>query len=240
MAGTGKSTTLKKIKEHIKEGYVTGAFTHKAAKIVKGKTLHTLLGIDTKTNNIDYKLINSYVNSGVKHFLIDEISMVPSWMWNISSHIKQQHGFIFIGFGDWGQLPPVNEEDIDLVQTWIVKYMFNTRWFELVKPHRSTDLELNDDAKQLRDGKTIDFTRYGNIEHDLALCHTNDMVDAINKKWNDHYAKTKNQKLAVTGFDGTKYVIYAGLKVMAHKTHPEQVFTNSEELEKEKRGQTTP
>ena len=54
MAGTGKSTTLKKFKEHIKEGYVTGAFTHKASKIVKGKTLHNLLGIDTKTNNIDY------------------------------------------------------------------------------------------------------------------------------------------------------------------------------------------
>ena len=55
MAGTGKSTTLKQIKEYLKEGFITGAFTHKAAKIVKGKTLHKLLGIDTKTNNIDYK-----------------------------------------------------------------------------------------------------------------------------------------------------------------------------------------
>ena len=33
MAGTGKSTALNKIKEHIKEGFVTRAFTHKAAKI---------------------------------------------------------------------------------------------------------------------------------------------------------------------------------------------------------------
>jgi hypothetical protein len=231
MAGTGKSTCLNQIKEHMKEGFLTGAFTHKASKIIKGKTLHKLLGIDTKTNNIDYKLIKSYVTSGITHFLIDEISMIPSWMWNVLSHLKKQHGFIFVGFGDWGQLPPVDEEDADLDQTWVVKYMFNSKWFELVKPHRSTDLELNNDAKQLREGKTIDFTQYGDIEHDLALCHTNDMVDAINKKWNDHYAKTQKKQLAVNGFDGAKYIIYAGLKIMAYKTHPEQVFTNSEELE---------
>jgi hypothetical protein len=109
--------------------------------------------------------------------------------------------------------------------------MFNSKLFELVKLHRSTDLELNNDAKLLRDGKTIDFTQYGNIEHDLALCHTNDMVDVINKKWNDHYAKTQKKQLAVNGFDGAKYIIYEGLKIMAYKTHPEQVFTNSEELE---------
>ena len=34
MAGTGKSTTLKQIKEYLKQGFITGAFTHKAAKIV--------------------------------------------------------------------------------------------------------------------------------------------------------------------------------------------------------------
>ena len=54
-AGTGKSVTLKKIKEYLKEGFITGAFTHTASKIVKGKTLHKLLGIDTKTNNMDYR-----------------------------------------------------------------------------------------------------------------------------------------------------------------------------------------
>ena len=92
-----------------------------------------MLGIDTKTNNIDYKLINSYVKSGVTYFLIDEISMIPSWMWNILSHIKHQHGFIFIGVGDWAQLQPVDEEYIELDQTWVVKYVFDTRWYELTK-----------------------------------------------------------------------------------------------------------
>ena len=128
---------------------ISGAFTHKAAKIVNGKTLHKLSGIDTKTNNIDYKLINSYVTSGVKYFLIDEISMIPCWMWNVLSHIKDQHGFIFIGVGDWGQLPAVeDDEDIELDRTWVVKHIFSTRWYELTEPHRSTDPILNEDAEK--------------------------------------------------------------------------------------------
>lgn len=231
MAGTGKSTTLKQIKEYLKEGFITGAFTHKAAKIVKGKTLHKLLGIDTKTNNIDYKLINSYVKSGVKYFLIDEISMIPSWMWNILSHIKQQHGFIFIGVGDWGQLPPVDEEDIELDQTWVVKYIFDTRWYELTKIWRFNECQLLQDAYKAKMGQAIDFTRYDKQEHDLALCHTNDMVDAINTKWNEHCAKTKDKQIVVDGFENTKYIIYVGLKIMAYKTHQGNIFTNSEELE---------
>ena len=135
------------------------------------------------------------MKSGVKYFLIDEISMIPSWMWNILSHIKQQHGFIFIGVGDWGQLPPVDEEYIELDQTWVVKYIFNTRWYELTKNWRFNEDQLLQDAYKTRMGQIIDFTRYGNTEHDLALCHTNDMVDAINKTWNEYYAKKKINKL---------------------------------------------
>ena len=84
----------------------------------------------------------------MKYFLIDEISMIPCWMWNILSHMKDQHGFIFIGVGDWGQLPAVeDDEDIELDRTWVVKHIFSTRWYELTEPHRSTDPTLNEDAK---------------------------------------------------------------------------------------------
>ena len=168
------------------------------------------------------------MKSGVKYFLIDEISMIPSWMWNILSHIKRQHGFIFIGVGDWGQLPPVDEEDIELDQTWVVKYIFNTRWYELTKIWRFNEDQLLQDAYKARMGQIIDFTRYGNTEHDLALCHTNDMVDAINKTWNEHYAKTKDKQIIVDGFENTKYIIYVGLKLMAYKSHQGHIFTNSE------------
>ena len=77
-------------------------------------------------------------------------------------------------------------------------------------------------------GQIIDFTRYGNTEHDLALCHTNDMVDAINKTWNEHYAKTKDKQLNVNGFENTKYIIHVGLKLMAYKNNRQ--FHNSEDF----------
>ena len=120
MAGTGKSTTLKKIRDVLTDqNRIIGAFTHKASEIVDGSTLHKLLGVDVKHHKYDMKLVKSYVQRGTKYFFIDEVSMVPSWMWNILSHIKKQHGFIFIGCGDWKQLAPVEEEDMDFENSWL-------------------------------------------------------------------------------------------------------------------------
>ena len=135
------------------------------------------------------KLIKYYHQHGVKYIFIDEISMIPSRMWNIIAHIKEQYGFIIIGCGDWKQLAPVEEEDTDFENSWIVKYVFNNNSYELVKVWRFNESELLQDAYTASNGGEIDFTRYGNTEHDLALCYTNDAVDAINKKWNEHYSK---------------------------------------------------
>ena len=146
--------------------------------IVKGDTLHKLLGMGTKTRNIDYKLINSYATSGVNYFLVDELSMLQCCMWNMLSHIKEQCGFILIGVVDLGQLPAIEGEGyIEFDQTWVVKRIFSTRWYELTEPHRSTDPILNKYAKKARMGQTIDYTHSSNEEHDLALCHTIDMED---------------------------------------------------------------
>ncbi len=113
MAGTGKSTTLNKIKEALPDNtYLTMAYTHKASIIVNGNTFHKVLGIDVKTRKPDFKLIKSYVSRGITHFLIDEVSMIPLWIWNMLSHLKKQCKLIFIGCGDWKQLAPPEEEDI--------------------------------------------------------------------------------------------------------------------------------
>jgi hypothetical protein len=84
MAGTGKSTTLNKIKEALSDNtYLTMVYTHKASIIVNGNTFHKVLGIDVQTRKFDFRLIKSYVGRGITHFLIDEISMIPLWIWNI-------------------------------------------------------------------------------------------------------------------------------------------------------------
>ncbi len=58
MAGTGKSTTLNKIKEALIDNtYLTMVYTHKASIIVNGNTFHKVFGIDVKTRKPDFKLI---------------------------------------------------------------------------------------------------------------------------------------------------------------------------------------
>ena len=44
---------------------------------------------------------------------IDEISMIPLWIWNMLIHLKEQHNCFFIGCGDWKQLAPPEEEHIE-------------------------------------------------------------------------------------------------------------------------------
>ena len=47
----------------------------------------------------------------------------------------------------------------------------------------------------------MDFTQYGIIEHDLALCHINDMVDTIHKTWDWHHVDKQSKTLTVDGFE---------------------------------------
>ena len=231
-AGTGKSTSLRQVKGVLgdNDNYKIAAFTHKAAEIVGGSTLHKLLGIDMKTNKYDFKLIKSYADAGIKYLLIDEISMIPSFIWNMISHIKKQYGFIIIGFGDWKQLKPVNEEHIDFQYSWIVKYIFNHKAYELTKVWRFNENELLQDAHKASNGETIDYTTYTSTECDLSLCHTNDAVNALNKRWNEHYGKGHTRKITVPGYDNTKFILHDGLKLMAYKTHLTHKFTNSQEF----------
>ena len=49
--GTGKSTTIDKIKNALPaSSFITGAFTHIASENVDGDTLHSVCGIDVEIN----------------------------------------------------------------------------------------------------------------------------------------------------------------------------------------------
>ncbi len=100
----------------------------------------------------------------------------------------------------------------------------------MTKVWRFSESELLQDAHAAANGESIDFTKYGSIEHELALCYTNDAVDAINKKWNAHHAKQHTHTKEVCGFGNTKFIVYVGLRIMAYKTHGAYKFTNSQEL----------
>ena len=156
--------------------------------------------------------------------------MIPLWIWNMLSHLKEQHKFIFIGCGDWKQLAPPEEEHIEFGNLQIVKELFNYNSYELCKGWRFNDNQLLQDAYNASNGKPIDYTTYGDVENELSRCHTNDAVDAINTLWNQRRAEQQGAQAQVIGFDNNQYIIYTGLVLMAYKTHIGNVFTNSQEL----------
>ena len=130
MAGTGKSKTLLEAQRILtkNEAYIlfkTTCPTHKACNIVNGETLHRLFHVNPIDYSFEYGKVLSLRNSGIKYIFIDEISMISEQMWNIIAHIKRLFGFVFCGFGDFKQFTPVNEEHIDFLNSWIVKYIFN-------------------------------------------------------------------------------------------------------------------
>ena len=61
----------------------------------------------------------------------------------------------------------------------------------------------------------------------MALCWTNQAVDAINDKWNKHYANGK--QVEVIGFKQSKFILHNGLKIMAYKSNGKR-FYNSEDF----------
>ena len=64
-------------------------------------------------------------NTGIKSIFTDEVSMASERTWCILCHLNKEFDFTFIGFGDFIQLKPVNEEHIDFQYSWLVKHLFN-------------------------------------------------------------------------------------------------------------------
>ena len=162
--------------------FITACPTHKACKIVNGVTLHRLFGVNPIDYSYEFKKVLELKKNGIQYIFIDEVSMISEQMWNVIAHIKQQFKFTFCGFGDFKQLKPVNEEHIDFLNTWIIKYIFNNNLCELKQIHRFNESKLLQDAHACANGEDIDFSNYSKEEHELCLCWTNQAVDVLNKK----------------------------------------------------------
>ena len=99
-------------------------------------------------------------------------------------------------------MPPVQEEHHDFENSWIVKSVFNYNIYKLVEVKRTDDTDLLRDTRAIRNGEAIDYSAYGMCEHPTALCYSNDVVNGINSKWNEHYAKQHSRTKTINGLDG--------------------------------------
>ena len=136
------------------------------------------------------------------------MSMISERIGCILCHWKKQFIFNFIGFGDFQQLKPIDEEHIDLKNSWLVEHLFNNNGCHLKAVHRFGDDTLLQNAYDCANGKLIDFKRYGNKECDLSLCWTDLCVDTLNSKYNGTYAKSHNNVKEVKGHGNTKFILH--------------------------------
>ncbi len=79
------------------------ASTWKAGIKVGGRSIHSLFGIDPVKPRVNIGTCRALVKSSVRHFIIDEISMIQEHMWGILHQMKSIFGFVFYVFGDYNQ-----------------------------------------------------------------------------------------------------------------------------------------
>ncbi|MCZ7593910.1 MAG: AAA family ATPase [Hyphomicrobium sp.] len=122
-AGTGKSTLLRTLRDHIVDEAVVLAPTGLAAVNVGGQTIHSFFGFPPRLIRSDdiRRSRNGRLMRKLKLIIIDEVSMVRSdLMWAIDQSLRINRGRpreAFGGvrlmlFGDLHQLPPVIQGDV--------------------------------------------------------------------------------------------------------------------------------
>ena len=191
-AGTGKSTLLRCLRELVPEEMVVLAPTGLAAVNVGGQTIHSFFSLPPRLIRSEdiRRSRNGKVMRGLKHLVIDEVSMVRSdLMWALDQSLRLNRGrprepfggVRLLLFGDLHQLPPVVQEAevaAHLETTYGGPFFFSlptlqegagTQLLELSAVFRQSDEGLIRVLNRVRDGE-VD-------EDDLAIL--NDRVHPI-------------------------------------------------------------
>lgn len=148
-AGTGKSTFIKFLKNNLKKdtgkNLVVLAPTGVAAINAGGQTIHSFFHWNTDVFEDEEVTIGKYINPIAKHtdlFIIDEVSMVHSWMIDHIDYAlrlwcdkdKPFGGKQILLIGDCFQLPPVvntdDEEKKKYYACWESPFFFAAKAFK--------------------------------------------------------------------------------------------------------------
>ena len=174
-AGTGKTTLVKHIAEQVDGKVVFGAFTGKAAMVMRDKgcaeaaTIHSLIYRpgDDKTENPDFFMNRESPVKKAKLVIIDECSMVDDDL----GHDLMSFDTPILVLGDPAQLPPIKGSGF---------FTEHEPDFLLTQVHRQArDNPIIAMSMDVREGKTLDFGRYGDSRIiTKADLETQDILDA--------------------------------------------------------------
>jgi len=104
------------------------------------------------------------------------------------SDIKKKYNFKFVLLGDFEQLKPVEKTTYDVKNSEVFAELADCQLLELTTNYRAIkDPEYKyflSDMMKIREGKNINFNKYGKKECRKSICWTNRTRKAINQKWN--------------------------------------------------------
>jgi len=240
-AGTGKSYIIgkgieAKLLPETAESRL--AFTNRAARNIKGTTIHKAMAInaDEKTNSKTLLHLKT-----IPVFIVDEISMINSNLWNKLMVLKKTTKAIFILLGDYRQCPPIESgKEIDYFTHPYAKRLVNYNRCELTKPQRY-DLKLwkwlEDFYEGGYEGNEICKKKLTieNILYRKNICYSNKTRRYINQLCMEHFKKEKTWLvLEVPEKCKNEYAdkafIYNELPVMAVAGNRDMEIINTEEF----------
>ena len=181
-AGTGKSYAINKINDIMKgenKRMQKIAFTNTASLNIGGTTIHKFLQLN-KTGHLMYDRI-SQIKKSVDLIVIDEISMVSSFLWYRLYQLQDKTGIPFLLVGDFRQIPPV--EDMiyeDYREHPTLKLLGGYTYCELETIHRYDD-ELAEITKDLEGMNHIKKSQFQKKIGKVNICYTNKTRKRINQ-----------------------------------------------------------
>tara|TARA_R110000824_G_scaffold203240_4_gene387647 strand:+ start:4673 stop:8491 length:3819 start_codon:yes stop_codon:yes gene_type:complete len=167
-AGRGKTYNAKRlIAERLKMGIKIQplSFTNKATNNLNGLTIHKFFGLSVEAKNsidMETQVVNMIDDLGIGGFVIDEISMTPRICWSILVQLSiKRPDLEFWGFGDWEQLPPVEDYTEKYYHHPQIKELFGRKEYRLIINRRSgEDAEAIEKAvSEIKNGK-LDITQF--------------------------------------------------------------------------------
>lgn len=162
--GTGKSVLVRALISKGLKNYMVAAPTGLAAINIKGRTLHSIFRLPASQGVIapDFNLFNqdekvmNFIKFGIKHLIIDEMSMVRADMFDyidrycqfVRGNDEPFGGIQVILVGDFYQLPPVvvGPESVQLKEYGYVSngitcpFLFASKCFSSFKMHYLTEV----------------------------------------------------------------------------------------------------
>ena len=202
--GMGKSYLLANIVKHFEDqkmackvlsptnisSFVLKMNLEKNESATESKTIHNGLGI-----GIDNVAIKSTKKMNrVDVLILDECSMPTKAIWGLFINIIRSRPDIKLYvFGDWRQLPPIENYNVDFINLPILAEMFQIH-IELTHNYRTNgNNEFVNYCKDVHDKKiTLNPSKFGSNLEEFAICKTN----MIRQEYN-YYQMSLNKEKTV-------------------------------------------